>query len=347
VSVQGKVRHIPVFVPHMGCPHTCVFCDQRTISGQACFDLAGVPKTIEHALATIQRDRTECIEIAYFGGSFTAIDPDLMFRLLDIAKQYVDAGLVDGIRFSTRPDAIPPSLLDALRAYPVHTIELGLQSMDDAVLAAARRGHTSAEAADACRRIVAAGFRLTGQMMLGLPQSTPESERMTASLICALGAHEARIYPTVVLKGTALETAMRCGAYTPLTLTQAVSRAAEVKTIFDQSGVQCLRIGLCENEALRTEQVVGGAHHPALGELVLAAQYMQRMQALLSAYPSALSGKTATFTVSRGKRSQAIGQKKENVIHLCEQFCLRDICIRESELLPRDAILLEDVRSYT
>ena len=137
---------------------------------------------------------------------------------------------------------------------------------------------------------------------------------------------------------------MKNGEYSPLTVQDAVNRAAEVKTIFDQSGVQCLRIGLCENDALRTGQVVGGAHHPALGELVLAAQYNKRMQALLAAYPYPLSGKSVTFAVSRGKRSQAVGQKKYNVIHLRELFLLEDIYIRESELLPGDQIILEDVR---
>ena len=193
-------KNIPVFIPHLGCPHRCTFCDQRAISGQAGFDVSCVKQTIEQALSTLPPNATA--EIAYFGGSFTAIDRALMIRLLDLAQDYVRRGRVSGIRFSTRPDALEESVLDVLDAYTISAVELGLQSMDEQVLALCERGHTAKQAMDACRRVVKRGHALVGQMMLGLPGSDEQKELQTARLICSLGAKGARIYPTVVLQGT-------------------------------------------------------------------------------------------------------------------------------------------------
>ncbi len=327
------IRHIPIFIPHLGCPHQCVFCDQRAISGTHAFRMESVRPQIERALSTIRKDENTVVEIAYFGGSFTAIPYQSMHELLAIAQSYVDRGLVNGIRFSTRPDALPESLLDSLQPYRVSAIELGLQSFDDDVLGAACRGHSASDAMDACRRVVQRGYTLTGQMMLGLPGSTPKKEIDTAVHICALGAKEARIYPTVVLRDTALAVAMRKGEYTPLSVEEAVQRAAAVKDVFDQSGVRCLRIGLCENEELRSDRVLAGAHHPAMGELVYAAQFRHRMEAQLDQLVGSLNGACAVFSVAVGHASQAIGQKKENIRRLCQRYGLRGIQIREDASL--------------
>lgn len=334
-------RNIPIFIPHMGCPHRCAFCNQTTISGTSSFDLHAVRDMIEQTLSTMDSHAPIVKQIAYFGGSFTAIPMRLMYALLDLAQEYVEAGLVDGIRFSTRPDKVSDELLDSLRPYRISAIELGLQSLDDRVLSAVQRGHTAAVARDACRRIVARGYTLGGQMMLGLPQSSASIERETAEQICALGATEARIYPTVVLRDTALCTQMESGAYTPLTCEQAVARAADVLDIFDRAGVRCLRIGLCENEELRSDQVVGGAHHPALGEWVLAEQYYRRMADLLSHAAKKRQGETALFWVAPGKISQAIGQKRNNIHRLCRCYGLRQVRVREHAALTEKQVLLD------
>ena len=134
----GK-RHvnIPVFIPHLGCPNDCIFCNQRSISGKRSFDEGAVKDGIEAALATVP----DCeAEIAFFGGSFTGIDRGLMIRLLDTAENFVRDGRVTGIRLSTRPDYISREILDILSRYTVKTVELGIQSMDDNVLSAAKRG---------------------------------------------------------------------------------------------------------------------------------------------------------------------------------------------------------------
>lgn len=337
---KEKHKNIPIFIPHMGCPHDCIFCDQRIISGQIAFDESAVAGEIEAALATLAPAAKA--EIAYFGGSFTAIDRDLMVRLLDLAQSYVNAERVTGIRFSTRPDTVGEDVLEILSHYTVSAIELGLQSMDDEVLTACRRGHTAAQAEDACRRIVARGYDFVGQMMLGLPASTPEKERKTAELICSLGARAVRIYPTVVLDSTALAVMMRQGKYRPLTVEEAAERAADVLEIVQAHDVDVLRVGLCASEGLSGERVVGGAHHPALGELAYSALFGRRMREVLSAAKADLKGKTATFLVPRGKISQAVGQHRANALALCKAFGLAGISIIESEQLTGTQVVLSE-----
>lgn len=322
-------KNIPIFIPHMGCPHRCVFCDQCAISGQSEFDISKVREQIEAALVTLAPDARA--EIAYFGGSFTAVDRALMIELLDLAQSYVDAGRVSGIRFSTRPDALDDGVLDILSRYTVVAIELGLQSMDDAVLAACRRGHTSDVARDACRRIVARGYALVGQMMLGLPASNADKEMATAMEICDLGASAVRVYPTVVFDGTALGELLKKGEYTPLTDAEAAERCAPILALLEERGVRALRVGLCASEVLSSSRVLGGANHPALGEMCYAALFHRRMSELLVG--QATAGRTACFAVPRGKTSQALGQKRANAISLMRRYTLADICVREDTSL--------------
>ncbi len=320
-------KNIPVFIPHLGCPHACVFCDQRTISGCTRFDPEAVIPTIEEALTTLPTGTAA--EIAYFGGSFTAIDPMLMRQLLDIAIGYVVRGQVSGIRFSTRPDAVGEELLDVLSAYPISAIELGLQSMDDRVLALCRRGHDAATARDACRRIVARGIPLVGQMMIGLPGASEESELQTAQTICDLGACAARVYPTVVFAHTALHRMMECGEYIPLTDETAAARCAPILELFEERDVNLLRVGLCAGEGLSGDHVVAGASHPALGELAYSALFVRRMSRLLSEDPQGWQGKNVTFLVPSGKTSQALGQHRSVARALCENYGLIRVRVHE------------------
>lgn len=306
-------RNIPIFIPHLGCPNQCVFCDQNRISGQNGFREADVEKEIRRALSAAAPDRET--EIAFFGGSFTCIDRDLMIRLLETASSFVREGLASGIRLSTRPDGISPEILGILSRYPVREIELGLQSMDDRVLELCRRGHTAAQGRGACRAVTGAGFRLTGQMMIGLPGASPASECMTAEEIAELGAVSARIYPTVVFAGTPLEAMVNAGTYRPITVSEAVTRSADVLRIFREKGITCLRIGLCASEDLTSpETAVAGANHPAIGELVWNELYYDDLTALLRA--ENLLGKTVELTVPAREVSKIVGQRRINLIRL-------------------------------
>ena len=329
------MRHIniPIFIPHLGCPNDCVFCNQRSISGHGDFDIVTVGREIEEVLSTV-REGDVC-EIAFFGGSFTGIDRALMVELLDIAEDYIrkSDGRIVSIRLSTRPDYINEEILDILSRYSVRTIELGLQSMDDTVLDASRRGHRSDVAKRASRMIKDRGFSLVGQMMIGLPRADVESEIMTAEVICSLGADAARVYPTVVFYDTELCNMAERGEYAPLTDDEAIVRCARVLDVFERHGVPCIRVGLCASENLSSDdKVYGGANHAAIGELAMGELYFERICEKLDCYEkSVLEGKILTICVASGCVSRAVGQNKKNKVRLCHKYGFKHIKVLEKK----------------
>lgn len=333
-----KRKNIPIFIPHLGCPNMCVFCNQRSISGKQKFDREAVVGEIEAALDTL--DPAAEVEIAYFGGSFTGIDRELMIYLLDVAESYVNRecdgrAKISGIRMSTRPDYIDGEIMTILSKYSVKTVELGLQSMDDEVLTLSNRGHTAKQAEDACKMIKSAGYELIGQMMIGLPGSTLQKEIATAKKICDLGASGARIYPTVTFFGTELAAMVDRGEYQMLLLDDAIFRSKEVLKVFKEHGVECIRIGLCASDNLSDEtQVKGGANHAALGELVEGELCYDIMRELVrtSTNGKDLSEKTLEFSVPIGELSKSIGQNSRNKQRLFEEFKPKKITIREKNV---------------
>ncbi len=313
-----KKRHvnIPIFIPHEGCPNNCVFCNQHTITQTADGgSKRDVAPEIEACLATINADECEC-EIAFFGGSFTGIPREDMVRLLKVAYEYIKAGKAASVRLSTRPDYIDDEILDILEKYGVKNIELGIQSMDDDVLAASGRGHTVEAVERACRLIKKRNFSLTGQMMVGLPGATTESEIETARKICDMGAESARIYPTVVFYDTELCNMAKRGEYVPLTDEEAAERCAKVYRVFAQKNVKLLRIGLQSSEGLEDENVYGGANHSAIGEMAVSRYYLDIMlgecEKLVG--KSELFGDKVVLTVfcAEGEVSKVSGQKRVN-----------------------------------
>lgn len=313
-----KHKTIPIFVPHLGCPHDCIFCNQRTITGVESFDISRVRQSIDDALSTI--DPACKPEIAFFGGSFTGIDQTLMIGLLEIANDYIDKGLISSIRCSTRPDYIDDEKLDILRKYNLKTIELGVQSMSDGVLIASNRGHTADQTRSAVKKIIAAGFDFVGQMMIGLPASESADELECARFIASSGAVGARIYPTVVFAKTGLEALMRAGKYPPLTVEDAARRSADVAEILIDANIKLLRIGLCESDGLHaTDGAVGGAIHPALGELC-ATEIYRRKICLAIEHANICEGSNIEIKVPRGALSKAIGQKKSNKNYLLNKY---------------------------
>lgn len=339
-----KHANIPIFIPHLGCPNNCVFCNQRSISGRQSFDPADVVRQIEEALSTID-DGCEC-EIAFFGGSFTGIDRELMIYLLDTAQGYIDAGRVGAIRLSTRPDYIDRERLDILSGYGVKTIELGLQSICDRVLDVTKRGHTSKDAEEACRLIKEYGFELIGQMMIGLPSSTLEDEIYTAQKICDMGADGARVYPTVVFYNTELCEMAERGDYIPLDEDDAVMRTKEVLSVFDRRGVKCIRVGLCASENLSDEdEVYGGANHSAVGELAMGELYYERICRELDSQGAIFDGGTLIIYASKGATSKVSGQNRRNKIRICKKYGFDKIKILEkSEIIGYNIILEYIVR---
>ena len=336
---QKKHYNIPIFIPHLGCPNDCVFCNQRSISGHLYFDEESVPEQIENALATIEKsgDKCEC-EIAFFGGSFTGIDRALMISLLEKAFAYVKSGRVTSIRLSTRPDYIDDEILRILQKYGVCTIELGLQSMCDDVLLKTKRGHSANQAEEACALIKKYGFKLIGQMMIGLPGSDVGKEIGTAEKICRMGADGARVYPTVVFYKTELCDMAKKGLYTPLSNDDAVMRTKEVLKIFAREGVPCIRVGLCASDNLSSEEeVYGGANHSAIGELAMGEVFYDKMCELLEGV-SGENEKNIIFYVPKGATSKAVGQKRKNINRIKDKYFVKKH-IKSVKILEKNELL--------
>ena len=235
---------IPIFVPHLGCPNDCIFCNQKSISGktkQVTKD--EVAKTIEYYLENIKEENAYK-EVAFFGGSFTGIDIELQEELLSSAYEYVEQKKIDSIRISTRPDYINKEVLKRLKKYKVKTIELGVQSTNDYILKRAGRGHTFDDVKKASKLIRRSGFKLGHQMMVGLPESTRLDELNTAKELIKLKPKMVRIYPVLIIKNTKLEKEYEEGTYIPITLNQAVETCKELVYMFNKKKIDVIRIGL-------------------------------------------------------------------------------------------------------
>ncbi len=259
-------RNLPFFVPHAGCPNCCVFCSQTKITGKRAEKDSDTEISELRAMLESESGSFKESQIAFFGGSFTAIERNRMEALLSVANEYIEKGVAGSIRISTRPDCINEEILELLKKYRVTHIELGVQSTDNSVLSACKRGHTASDSFKAAKLITEKGFVFGGQMMIGLPNADIESEMQTARDIVKMSAGESRIYPTVVFEETELCDMVKNGLYKPLELWDAVERTAKCFRIFHESGVKTLRIGLHSSENLKNAPY--GANHSAIGELV-------------------------------------------------------------------------------
>lgn len=264
---------IPIFVPHLGCKKCCTFCNQRTISGeQKQVTSEDVKNTIEYYLKNFKTDKNY-VEVAFFGGSFTAIDIEKQKELLNAVQPYIKDKKVNSIRLSTRPDAIDKTILKMLKKYNVKTIELGVQSTNNYILARCKRGHSFEDVIKASKLIRLYGFRLGHQMMVGLPDSTEKDDIQTAKDIIKLKPKMVRIYPVLVIKGTELEEELNKKDFIPLTVGQAVERTKEIVKLFNQKHIQVIRVGLQNTDSitdpsLKESEVIAGPYHPAFGQLV-------------------------------------------------------------------------------
>ncbi len=314
-----KHSNISIFIPHVGCPHQCSFCDQRTISGaQHLPDGDEVRAVCEKALAEVRSP--EETEIAFFGGSFTAIPRDYMQELLDAAKDFVGAGKFRGIRCSTRPDCIDFEVLGILARSGVTAIELGAQSMSDRVLGMNERGHSAEDVVNAVAMIKQWGFELGLQMMIGLYGSTRDDELLTMQRIAEIRPDTVRIYPTVILRGTRLAELLENGEYVPMSFDEVVDIAASGLVMFEDSGIRVIKCGLHASEFVERD-MVGGFYHPAFRELCEGMIYRYNMSFQIE---QSAGGDRFVFAVAPSCISKAVGQKKSNI----EFFARRGIDIK-------------------
>ena len=310
-------RILPIFVPHAGCPNDCVFCNQKRISGSL---LPASAETVRIAVSTLAPGSG--YELAFYGGSFTAIPETEQEVLLAAALPARESGAVSAIRVSTRPDAVTKEKLARLRFYGVETVELGAQSMCDEVLLRCGRGHTSADTVKAAKLVRDAGFTLILQMMTGLPGSGEARDIQTARSIAALHPDGVRIYPTVIIRDTPLEALWRAGKYREHTVEDAVRVCAHILPIFDAAGIPVIRLGLNPSDELSGGAAVAGAYHPALGELVRSRLWRDKAETVLS---DVEPGEDVVLGVARSRISVMTGQHRANVSYLQERFALRSL----------------------
>lgn len=307
-----KHYNIPIFIPELACPNRCIYCNQRHISGQLqAVKPEEIEQIIEQHLSTFIRP--SFVELAFFGGSFTGIDEKDMITYLKIVQPYIEKGEIKSIRISTRPDYINEKVLDILKQYNVRDIELGAQSLNEEVLAFAKRGHTVKDVENASRLIKDYGFSLGLQMMIGLPLDSVERSKVTAKKILELGAKSTRIYPTLVINNTDLADLYRAGQYKALSLEEAIEWTAEIYKIFSQTDITILRVGLHPSEALiKGEQLLAGPFHVSFKELVLTKLWQEKL--------ANIPNNTKTISVNPREINYAIGYNGVNRKILQEKF---------------------------
>jgi len=280
--MNSKHYTIPIFIPQLACPFQCVFCNQEKITSRG--HIPGMQETrntIEEYLASYPKGKHH-IEVGFFGGNFTGIPFEEQENYLRVAQPFLEKGIINGIRLSTRPDYIDEKGLHLLKKYGVTTIELGAQSLDEEVLKQSARGHTAEDVEKASRMIVSAGFRLGLQMMVGLPGDTLEKSVFTARKIIELGACETRIYPVLVIKGTKMAEWYEQGKYTPLSMEEAIFWVKTILPLFEEAGVEVTRVGLHSSVGLLSgKELVAGPFHTSIRELAMTEVWWDRLYVLL------------------------------------------------------------------
>jgi histone acetyltransferase (RNA polymerase elongator complex component) len=332
---------IPVFISHAGCPHQCAFCNQKAITGQAggLISIAAAREPIDRFLA-FPHDTDRTVQISFYGGNFLGLPGKTICALLDLASGFVDQGQVDGIRFSTRPDTVTPQTLRLIREFPVKTVEIGVQSMDDRVLAKSRRGHTTKDTENALGLLSTMPYEIGLQMMTGLPGDNDAATWMTARRLAEFTPAFVRIYPALVLKGSPMAAWYASGEFMPLSLDQAVARAKGLYLFFKQKSIPVIRMGLQASEELDAENtVLAGPYHPAFGHLVLSSIWLDKAVALLAA--KKIRDEKVVFHVRPENISRVRGQKNGNIATLIQQFRLKAIDVKPDEKIGDEDIRLE------
>jgi histone acetyltransferase (RNA polymerase elongator complex component) len=329
---------VPVFLPYAGCPHRCAFCNQHTISGQAQLPAPDAIEAHIRQFLAYRQEKRQPAQIAYYGGNFLGLPSEAWQALLRLATRFVQKGEVASIRFSTRPDTILPERLEMLKGFPVTTIELGAQSMDDQVLQAAHRGHTAGDTAKAVERLQSAGFEIGLQLMLGLPGDTASKALASGRNAAALKPDFVRIYPTLVLAGSLLARWYEQGRYTPLRLEEAVALAAHLYRLFQRCEIPVIRMGLQAARSLdEGKHLLAGPYHPSFGHLVYSKLFLDKALETLKGLPREAL-RTATISVHSRNISKMQGLRNGNVTALKRRFGITTLKIVPDDALADDAV---------
>jgi len=319
--------NIPIFIPHLACPFTCVFCNQKHISGiQEPLHVSQVVNKIEQTLSTID---TTCsvVEVAFFGGSFTCLEIDEQKKYLQVVKPYLDSGKIKSVRLSTRPDFINDEILSFLKTMRVETIELGVQSMDNEVLSLSGRGHTAEDVVKACELIKSYGLKLGMQMMIGLPGDTKKKSLLTAKKILALKPDCVRIYPTLVIKDTVLEKLYKDRVYEALSVENAAIWTMPVLKLFIENHIDVIKVGLHPSEEFDNGySLIAGPYHSSFRTIVMTHIWNNEFRNI-----NETTQRDITITVPSNEYNNAIGYKAYNRNQLKDKF--RRVRFLRSEVL--------------
>jgi len=330
---------IPVFVPHEGCPHNCIFCNQSSITGEEnIVDAEYTRETIEKYLKTIGNNNP-VIEVSFYGGTFTAINIKKQKELLSVAKEYKDKNLIQFIHLSTRPDYIDDSILQNLKDYSVDIIELGIQSLDEEVLLQSCRGHSASDAEAASKLIKSYGFTLGHQIMIGLPGDTPDKDIKTTLGIIKLKPDICRIYPALVIKNTGMELLFNKGEYKPYTLNEAVNISKIIYGMLASHGINVIRIGLQPTEEINVgKEIVSGPFHPAFRELVEGSLFCDMIVHSLDLERSS----EVTIFINDKDISKLYADKKQFFNEMEKLLKRKNIKVISDRNLNRGKLLIED-----
>lgn len=334
---------IPVFIPHAGCPHRCIFCNQKTVTGeQKKIPSRDELKQIITAFLNYKGKKRGRVQIAFYGGNFLGLDTGIIEQLLRVAAKYVEKGFADGIRFSTRPDTVDNEQLDIIKNYPVSTIELGVQSMDDEVLKLAKRGHTSFDTINAVCLLKKRNYKTGLQMMIGLPGDDEGRSVSTAHRISELFPDFVRIYPAVVLEGSGLAGMYKRGEYAPLSLEEGVSVSKKCYLVFRENNIKVIRIGLQATEDLEDGvSILAGPYHPSFGHLVYSAIFLDKIIGCLR--PESSLPDKITIRVHPKSISECRGLKNSNINKIKTLFDIRTVNVIPDPSLPPGEFVLENI----
>ena len=342
--MEGKRFIIPIFISHLGCPHRCVYCDQSLIAHPA--SAAPVPEQIGEEierylkLGSRKRKYVRTVQVAFYGGSFTALPLGIQQRFLRSVTPFLEERKVHSLRLSTRPDALSPEVLEILKAHKVTTVELGVQSMADEVLSISRRGYTKEEVTKAVRVLHQGGFEVGIQLMIGLPGDSAQQFAATVEEVIEMKPHFVRLYPTLVIKGTALDQWFRQGCYHPLSLAEAIALTKGALQRFRQVRIPVIRVGLQPTPSLEAPgTIVAGPYHPAFRQLVESSLLYEQAVSLLTG--SGMEREfSPTFLISPQDISTFYGQGGYNIKKLREAAGLRKITVKTDPHQERGTVSL-------
>ncbi len=327
---------IPVFIRHTGCPHTCIFCNQNTITGKKSEPLT--PEYIRTSIDTFLKYKNkDKVQISFYGGTFLGLPNDDISMMLSEASKYIEKGMADSIRFSTRPDSITEEKITLIKNFPVKTIEIGTQSMVDTVLIRADRGHSAADTITAVRLLKKHGFETGVQLMAGLPGDTEETILESTKQVINLVPDFVRIYPAIIFKNTGLAQLFTTGNYTPLKLNKCVTIVKKMYLLFTKNKIPVIRMGLQSSSDFETgDDIIAGPYHPAFGHLIFSSIFLDMAREAISGQEKSLA--SIIFHVNTKDISKMRGLKNENISVLSKELKCTNIQVKSDNTLKLNSI---------